>query len=411
MVYLYSLVVKLYSLFIKLASLFNGKAKLWCDGRKNIFEVLQHAFPHPIDNLYWFHASSLGEFEQARPVMELLKRESPEVKILLTFFSPSGYEIRKNYEGADYVFYLPADTQSNAKRFINIIKPKAAVFVKYDFWFNYINELNRQQIPLIYFSLLLRPGHFLTKSYSAWFLNSLRSVKHFFVQDEYTFRFLKSKGIARVELSGDTRFDRVIEIANSRKDILKVDEFASHKRLIIAGSTWKSDDLVLSAASRSIQDKLVKFIIAPHHIDEKRLNEVEEIYRHLNPVRFSKTSSMEASRCLIIDNIGMLSSLYFYANITYVGGGFNKTVHNTQEPAVFGKPVIFGPNFQTFREAVQLVEKGGGFTIDNAQGLSLLIDKLIADPEFYLSCSIKAAELIRSSGGSSKKIVDFLKHL
>jgi 3-deoxy-D-manno-octulosonic-acid transferase len=411
MVYLYSLAINLYVVFIKLASLFNNKAKQWCHGRKNLFKVLQTAFPRPVENLFWFHASSLGEFEQARPVMELLKKERPEVKIALTFFSPSGYEIRKNYSGADYIFYLPPDTQSNAQQFLNILKPKAAVFVKYDFWFNYINELNRQQIPLVYFSVLLRPGHFLTKSYSSWFLNSLRSVKHFFVQDEFTLRFLKNRGFAPVELSGDTRYDRVIEIANTRKDILQIEEFASHRRLIIAGSTWKTDDLILSSASKSILDKQVKFIIAPHHVDERRLREIEGIYHHLNPVRYSKMKAVDSSRCLIIDNIGMLSSLYFYANITYVGGGFNKTVHNTQEPAVYGKPVIFGPNFHTFKEAVQLVENGGGFTIDNPQSLSMLIDKLIADPEFYLSNSIKAAELIRSSGGNTKKIVDFLKLL
>lgn len=407
---LYSFAISVYVLFIKLASPFNKKAAKWINGRKNIFEELKNTFKNPVSNLYWFHASSLGEFEQARPVMELLKKENKDAKIILTFFSPSGYEIRKNYSGADYIFYLPADTKQNAEKFLEIVKPRVAVFVKYDFWFNYINSLSRKQIPLVYFSVLIRNTHFLNKWYSKWFIKSLKNVSYFFVQDEPSYKWFLNKGINKVELSGDTRFDRVIEILNSRKEIEELIEFAQHKRLFIAGSTWKADDLVISETTKLLQDQSLKLVIAPHEINEARIEETEKIYAHLNPVRFSK-KNYNNSRCLIIDNIGMLSSLYYYANITYVGGGFNKTVHNTQEPAVYGKPVIFGPNFQKFNEIIQIVECEGGFTIENAEGLKNVIEKLISDPEFYLKSSLAAASVIKNGAGSSKRIVEYITQL
>lgn len=377
MYWLYNISMLIYGLLVRLASLFNAKAKLFIKGRKGIFKHISAKFngdEHPI----WFHFASLGEFEQGRPVLESIKASKPNEKIIVTFFSPSGYEIRKNYALADGIFYLPLDTISNANRFVNLLNPKMAIFTKYEFWPNYFKALANKNIPLYIISGIFRPNQTFFKGYGGFYRNVLKCVRHFFVQNEESATLLKSIGINHVDISGDTRFDRVYENAQIPKKLPLIEKFCGDVKVLIAGSTWPEDEkLLVDLAAKNPDWKL---IIAPHEIHESHISTITDLFP--NSLRLSKlasdTNTETNVQILIIDNIGMLSSLYQYGKIAYIGGGFGVGIHNTLEAAAFGLPVIFGPNYDKFQEAKDLIEIGAAKSISNADELTTAFEYYVA---------------------------------
>ncbi|SOD20547.1 3-deoxy-D-manno-octulosonic acid transferase [Pedobacter xixiisoli] len=351
MYWLYNISILIYELLVRLASLFNAKAKLLIGGRRKIFDqiaIKTQNLEHPI----WFHFASLGEFEQGRPVLEKIKSLNAEEKIIITFFSPSGYEIRKNYTLAEGIFYMPLDTTANAKKFIELVNPKIAIFTKYEFWPNYFTELALKQIPLYIISGIFRPNQVFFKWYGGFYRNLLKSVDYFFVQNEESAALLKSIGINNINISGDTRFDRVFENAQQPKQLPIIKQFCANAPVLIAGSTWPDDEKLLVDLATKYPNW--KIIIAPHEIHESHISEIEKLFPQAT--KFSELNPMKPDhQVLIIDNIGMLSSLYQYGKIAYIGGGFGIGIHNTLEAAAFGLPVIFGPNYHKFQEAKDLI--------------------------------------------------------
>ena len=409
--FLYTLSIYSYLFAIRIASLFNPKAKLWLKGRKSIFEDLRNKIQDSRlktkdSKLIWFHCASLGEFEQGRPLMEKLKTQNSKLKILLTFFSPSGYEVRKNYSGADWIFYLPIDTPKNAERFIETIKPSSVFFIKYEFWFNYLNELKNQNIPTYLISGIFRKEQHFFKSYGAWFRKQLNAFTHFYVQDESSEKLLHSINCKNTTLSGDTRFDRVFEISKNVKSIPLIETFKQGKNIFIAGSTWLEDEKMVS----SLKLENSKLIIAPHEIDEAHIQSIIQQFNNLKTIRFSHANSenVKDAEVLIIDNIGMLSSVYQYGAIAFIGGGFGKGIHNILEAATFGLPVIFGPNYQKFTEAKELITSGGAFCINNEKEfqktLSLLNDKSVLQTASYV-----ASSYVKNKTGATEKILNSIK--
>ena len=402
-VLLYNQVINFYYLMIRLAAATgNKKAKLWIEGRKNIFHKIIETV-NSSEKHIWVHCASLGEFEQGLPVIEKVKEKYPSKKIIVTFFSPSGYEIRKNYDKADYVFYLPFDTKSNAEKFITLINPEFAIFVKYEYWFHYFNELIKRNIPVYLISVIIREDHWLLGSFGKMHMDIFRKVNHFFVQDEKTKLLLNNKGVDKVTVAGDTRFDRVWEVVQKSKSIPLVEQFVNKSKCLVAGSTWKDDEKILKEYFKT--HKEIKLIIAPHEINDEHLKYVEKIFK--NSIRFSMANeeNVKNFKVLIIDNIGMLSSLYAYADVTYVGGGFGRGIHNILEPAAHSKPVLFGPDHQNFREANLLIKSGAGFEVNDAIELKLLLDKLFSDDNYLKECSEKAGEFVRENKGASEIIM------
>lgn len=378
MQFLYSLGLKLYHSGILIFSLFNGKAKKWVNGRKNLFKTITERI-RPGEKIIWFHAASLGEFEQGRPVIEAIRKSHTEYKILITFFSPSGYEIRKNYAGADYIFYLPFDSKKNAKKFIGIVQPEKVFFIKYEFWYHYLNSLYKKNIPVYLISGIFRKDQVFFKWYGTWFRKMLRVFKHVFVQDENSLQLLKTIGIHSVSVSGDTRFDRVAEIARQAKSIDVAEKFRDNKITFICGSTWEKDEEhILKYINESALP--VKFIIAPHEIDEGHIQHIiSKLKKSYTRYSMAEMNKLPTSEVLIIDNIGMLSSLYKYGDVAYIGGGFGVSIHNILEPATFELPVVFGPNFRKFKEAVDLISSGGAFTISSFTEVKENFDNLLND--------------------------------
>lgn len=375
MYWLYNISMLIYGLLVRLASLFNAKAKLFIAGRKGIFKHISAKF-NGNERPIWFHFASLGEFEQGRPVLESIKASKPNEKIIVTFFSPSGYEIRKNYALADGIFYLPLDTISNAQKFVTLVNPKMAIFTKYEFWPNYFNALANQNIPLYIISGIFRPNQIFFKRYGGFYRGVLKCVKHFFVQNEESAALLKSIDINNVDISGDTRFDRVYENAQAPKNLPLIEKFCGEAPVLIAGSTWPEDEkLLVDLVAKNPDWKLV---IAPHEIHEGHISAITDLFP--NGLRFSKldTTTEIKSQILIIDNIGMLSSLYQYGQIAYIGGGFGVGIHNTLEAAAFGLPVIFGPNYHKFQEAKDLIEIGAAKSINNTEELAAAFEYYVA---------------------------------
>jgi 3-deoxy-D-manno-octulosonic-acid transferase len=408
---IYSSLIYLYLFAIHVASLFNSKAKLWVDGRKDIFEKLKlklqsSKLQTPNSKLIWFHCASLGEFEQGRPLIEKIKREKPDTKILLTFFSPSGYEIRKKYDGADYIFYLPMGTSSMAKKFIEIVKPEIAIFVKYEFWFNYLEELKKQNVSTFLICGIFRNTQYFFKNYGGWFRKQLNAFTHFYLQDESSKQLLNSIGYTNGTVAGDARFDRVFEISENVKQIDIVKQFISNKKVMIAGSSWIEDLKIISRVNLKVVG--FKLIIAPHEIDEITIDSTIQQFNNLRTVRYSQANeqNIKTADVLIIDNIGMLSSLYQYGTIVFIGGGFGKGIHNILEPATFGLPIIFGPNYHNFIEAKDLILLGGAFSVSSIAEFEKTID-LLSEPEVikiaafasrsYVSSKIGATEIILNS--------------
>jgi 3-deoxy-D-manno-octulosonic-acid transferase len=404
MLYIYNLFIRIYSLAVYLATPFHPKARLWVNGRKNLLLRIEEAL-HPEDRIIWFHAASLGEFEQGRPIMEEVKKKLPKYKILLTFFSPSGYEVRKNFAGADYIFYLPADTPRNAWRFVQTAEPEMAVFVKYEFWFNYIRFLYMRDIPLIYVSAIFRPGQFFFKSYGRWFRKILQQVRFFFVQNRESLELLQSINIQHATLSGDTRFDRVWTAAQSRKEFPLIRRFAGSHQVILAGSTWPADEEIMLQFMKGNKAPF-KYIIAPHEIHPKRI--VAFIERSgLNCLRYSEATEehVDKAQVLIIDSIGILLHLYQYAGIAYIGGGFGKNIHNILEAATFGVPVIFGPKYHKFQEAHDLLLAGGAFTIRNGGEFRESAHQLLDDPGKLKAASEACRNYVESKTGATEQII------
>lgn len=408
---IYNLVIFCYLGFIYLISLFNKKAKQWIKGRKNLFEKILRNIGTGKD-IIWFHAASLGEFEQGRPVIEAFRQMNPSYKILLTFFSPSGYEIRKNYTGADYIYYLQIDTKINAIRFIRLVKPKMVIFIKYEFWFNYISELHHQQIPLFIISAIFRKDQHFFKWYGGWFKKKLEKITYFFVQDQNSLELLKSIGINQVMISGDTRFDRVFELSKKNVNFPIIERFSAGKKILLLGSSWPPDEELVQKVTEN-RDNL-KIIIAPHEVHESRIVSLENKFSHLQPLRYSKAdeSSVSKAGILIIDTIGILSGLYRYCDIAFIGGGFGKGIHNILEAVTFGKPVIFGPNYHKFKEAVDLIHRGGAFSISHKDEFSAILDRLLNNDDFYKERSDICVAFIEQNRGATnlilKKISQYL---
>jgi len=404
---LYDIGVRGYQLLIRLASLRSEKARKWLRGRRNIFSRLRKELPTD-QPIYWFHVASLGEFEQGRPVIEAIRKKAPEVKILLTFFSPSGYEVRKNYEFADYVYYLPLDTPFNVKRFLDVVKPAKAFFVKYEFWYHYLTGLKKRGIPTYIFSAIFRPSQIFFKPWGRWYRQALSAYTHIFVQNQESLNLLNKFGFTNVSLSGDTRFDRVGQIADAAPRISVLDEFADDKKLVVAGSTWKADETLLLDYINSSKHE-VKYVIAPHEVSDKSIQRITEALTK-KYVRFSQAreGDLQQADVLIVDGYGYLTSVYRYGNLAYIGGGFGSGIHNILEAATFGMPVIFGPNHEKFQEALDLLQKKAAFCIHDYDELKLVMDEFLGNEEKLEFTSNLASDYVSQSRGASDVIVRYL---
>ena len=401
MLLLYNIGILIYYKLLYIAALFNNKAKLWIAGRKN-----QQV--KPLTSSIWFHFASLGEFEQGRPVLEKIRGLYPGTNIVITFFSPSGYEIRKNTPLADAVYYLPLDTARNAREFISTINPSMAVFTKYEYWYHFFDELHRQHVPLYLISAIFRPGQVFFKWYGGLHRKMLKLVTWFFVQDIPSKHLLHDRGITNVTISGDTRFDRVWANTLKPKPLPDVERFKNGQKLFIAGSTWPADEKLI--ASLIPQHPGWKFIIAPHEINEDKISGLMNLLPEQTTIKYSWISNLEPHNSnLIIDNIGMLSALYQYADIVYIGGGFGAGIHNTLEAAAFGAPVIFGPNYNRFKEARDLIELNAAFSISNEEELLSTVSSLMDDEQFRRGCAGTAKKYVEEHIGASDTILEYIK--
>jgi 3-deoxy-D-manno-octulosonic-acid transferase len=413
MVILYNFLVLLYGAAIRIAALWNKKAFQWVIGRKNVFRYLEGSSRIKAQTV-WFHCASLGEFEQGRPLIEAFKSCFPEYKILLTFFSPSGYEIRKNYEGADVVSYLPLDTPNNAKRFIELVQPAFAFFIKYEFWYNYLNTLNQKKIPIYVVSANFRSDQVFFKWYGGFNRSILKKVTHFFVQNANSLHLLNSIGIHQVTVSGDTRFDRVLAIAQQRKIIPLLTEFKGAHNILIAGSTWPVDHkLLFNAVSGLTNASALKLIVAPHELNpgtiDALINEFQKI--GLSSIKYSEAclDNVIDARILIIDSIGILSSLYQYGELAYIGGGFGKGIHNILEAATFGLPLFFGPQHKNFQEALDLISLGGAFPVLDSVSIQKYLQNFLQNPSKLKACSKICLDYTSKHQGATNTIIEYVK--
>lgn len=404
---MYNIIIYLYQLGVAIASLFNEKVRKMWRGERDAIRVLREKVD-PNAKYVWFHAASLGEFEQGRPLMEQLRKEHPEYKILLTFFSPSGYEVRKNYEGADIICYLPLDTITNARRFLRTIRPVMAFFIKYEFWYNYLHILKHRGVPVYSVSSIFRPDQIFFKWYGRQYGHVLKCFTHFYVQNEISKELLAKIGITAVSVVGDTRFDRVLQIKEAAKRLPIVEHFTQSKKTFIAGSSWQPDEEIFIPFLNGCQDW--KLIIAPHVIAEDHLQQIEKMLQERKVVRYTQTNEEGVSDAdvLIIDCFGLLSSIYHYATVTYVGGGFGVGIHNTLEAAVWGVPVIFGPNNQRFQEAQGLKACGGGFEIKNAEDFKAVMQQF-ENEQTLQEAGQKAGAYVGQMTGATKKILADVK--
>ena len=447
MLILFTISVLLYALGVRVAAwLGNAKAKQWVEGRKQQgppslskgvarlksvlrrilrsakAKVSKSAVPEadgpisqaetdrtvvqqdqePDAEWIWFHAASLGEFEQGRPVLEAIKERHPQFKISLTFFSPSGYEIRKDYPLADEVMYLPIDTPLNAAEWVQRHHYVAAFFIKYEFWFNYMRALDKAGIPLFYISLILKPDSFFFRKYGSWFREQLKTVHHFFVQDETTAELLKQYGMENVTVCGDTRFDRVEAIARQAKPFPEIERFIGGRKCVIAGSTWPPDEKLLLSFYPQLPDDYC-LIIAPHDISETHVAQIKAMFPEGQC--YTDLDAEKSSKVLIVNTIGILSQLYQYARFVYIGGGFGVNIHNIQEPVTFGCPVVFGPKYESFKEAVDLVALQGAFSVKDAAEMEAIFTRLLTDNQFYDSASATCLNYLKSQLGATEIIV------
>ena len=403
--------IALYGLLIRIAALFgNKKAGLWVKGQKGLIRKIEESVNSGGKKI-WMHCASLGEYEQGKPVLEEIKRRHPEYKIVLTFFSPSGYEIRKNDTLPDYIFYLPLDGPKNARRFIKAITPEKVFFVKYEFWYYYLNEMKSNGIDAYLISANFRSNQIFFKKYGGWYRSMLKMFSHLFVQNERSVKLLESAGIKNVSISGDTRFDRVSNISKNYKLLPEIEAFAENSWCIVAGSTWPPDEAIIVQFLNQTPYP-IKAIIAPHEIDPARIQKLKEslsvptvCYSEYNNSERNNSDITEA-RIIIIDSIGILSSIYRFGKAAFIGGGFGKGIHNTLEAATYGIPVLFGPYFNKFEEAVELVKKGGAFSINELKGFSTKINSFYNRPELQQSAGEKAGSYVKNNTGATEKILE-----
>lgn len=397
----YNISISLYHLGIRVASLFNKKAKLWVKGRKNIWQELTTNVKPQTSNIIWVHCASVGEFEQGRPLIEKIRIQNTGYRILITFFSPSGYELRKNYEQADWVFYLPIDSPGNARRFLDIVKPEKAFFIKYEFWFNYLAGLKERNVPTYLVSGIFRADQYFFSGRGGWSRKQLKAFSHFFVQDEASQKLLASIGYTNVTVSGDTRFDRVAQVVSAAREIPLAQAFAGVGTVLVAGSTWEIDERILAACKPKM-----KIIVVPHEVHEEHMKKTEEIFSYAKTIRFSKatTETVKEAGVLIVDSVGMLSSLYRYGSMAYVGGGFGKGIHNILEAAAYGIPVMFGPEHRKFAEAADLLKQGGAFEVKNAAELQKTFALLTGDAMVMRMASEICRNYTRKKTGATEVI-------
>lgn len=403
MILLYNLGILVFTAIAYIISPFNSKARLLVRGWQESFKILEGKIS-PGDKFIWVHCASLGEFEQGRPVIESIKKEMPGMKIMMTFFSPSGYEIRKNYGQADIVCYLPSDRPGNTEKFISLLKPELVIFVKYEFWNNYISAVNNKGIPLLLISAIFRKEQIFFRWYGGFFRKILKKFSHIFVQDQKSDEMLGSIGINNVTVAGDTRFDRVLEIAASAKSIPHIESFRGNEKLFLAGSSWKPDEEIISRYINEFPDRM-KWIFAPHEIDRENVDRLIKLFR-VKCVKFSEyNEGGKDARVMIIDNIGMLSSAYRYAYIAAVGGGFGKGIHNILEPACWGIPVLFGPRHEKFREAFDLIALEGAKPYRNYDDFKSALEDLISDEKLYAKSAQSAGKYVKENAGATRKIM------
>lgn len=416
---IYSFLIMCYGVSIRVAAVFNKKAALWLRGRSQYWVILEKVFSEkpfnvPGRKLAWFHCASLGEFEQGRPIIEAFKQQHPEYLILLTFYSPSGYEVRKAYAGADHILYLPLDTRSNVRKFINTVKPDVVLYIKYEFWFNFLSYLQLKKIPTILVSAIFRPDQHFFKGYGEWPRKILRGFTMIFVQNEDSKELLRFIDIQNVEVSGDTRFDRVVAVAANPREIEIARAFTLNHKTLVAGSTWPADeDLIFNLIEKN--NHKLRFIIAPHEISPDHIALLLQ-KAGSKAVLFSKTNADEVKNAeiLIIDSIGMLSQLYQYGNIAYIGGGFGVGIHNILEASAFGLPVFFGPMYHKFNEARELIRLGGAFEVKKPEELLLKTEDLLIHPEKLANASEISKSFVAEGCGATdlilKRVNELLAH-
>ena len=407
MIFLYNFTVLLASLLLPIIAVFNKKIKLFIGGRKETFSKIKSL---KNEDVIWFHAASLGEFEQARPIIEKLKKDTKHYKILVTFFSPSGYEIRKNYNLADVVCYLPLDSKANARKFIEIVNPKMAIFIKYEFWPNFLNELKAKEVPTILVSGILRKKQIFFKFYGGFMRKSLQAFNHFFVQNKHSKELLNSINFKNVTIAGDTRFDRVSKILEQNNVLEYINEFKNNQYTLVAGSTWKEDEELLVNYINNEASINEKFIIAPHNIKSEAIIELQKSINK-KTVLFSDKNDKKLSEynVFIIDTIGILTKIYAAANVAYVGGGLKTGLHNILEPATFGIPVIIGDKYNKFQEAIDLVKIGGCVSIKNQQELNKSLINFNKDEEDRDLTGLLNKKYVQENLGATKQIMNYLK--
>lgn len=432
MSFLYNIGISLYHLAVFIASFFDPKAKKWITGRKNLLKKIEEEIKSesqclssesPILNpnskilnpeSFWFHCASLGEFEQGKPLMEKFKSNHPHAKIIVTFFSPSGYDLRRNSPLADHVFYLPPDSKKNAEKFISLIQPSAVFFVKYEFWHHHLSVLKKKDVPVFLVSGSFRPSQLFFKWYGGWFRQMLRNFTHIFVQQESSKKLLESISIRNVSVSGDTRFDRVFETYKKAEEIPFMELFRGNKKVFIAGSTWEDDEKIICTANYAHYG--LKLIIAPHQTGEKNIQRVCSLFP--SALRYSQLLLMDehaqkrelsVKNTLVIDTIGILSRVYRYGDIAYVGGAFRGSLHNILEAAAFGLPVLFGPDYRKNWEAEALMERGGAFSVSNATAFRKKLEFLTGDEMVLKIASEMSRNFVRSNIGATEKIMEKVK--
>ena len=403
--WLYDIIITLYAWAIRVASWRNTKARLWVEGRRNLLQRMAETIPAD-ERIVWVHVASLGEFEQGRPLMEDIRRRHPDYKILLTFFSPSGYEIRKNYAGADYIFYLPIDTRRNVRRFLDIVRPEVVIFIKYEFWLNMLLELGRREIRTFVVSAIFRPNSVFFRPWGGLWRRALKSFEAIFVQNNASKLLLGKLGHTNVQVAGDTRFDRVAEIAANAKRVELIERFKGDKPLFVAGSTWGPDEEHLLPIVN--ENPTLKFVIAPHEMDEGRINHLIEATRG-GAVRYTEcneTTDFSTTQLLILDTVGLLASVYGSATWSYIGGGFGVGIHNTLEAATFGLPIAFGPNYHKFKEACELIEVGAARSFTTTDELRAWFAPLRDNAEALKRSGEAARSYTQKNQGATKLILD-----
>ncbi|SFE79012.1 3-deoxy-D-manno-octulosonic-acid transferase [Chitinophaga sp. CF118] len=404
--FLYNIGIQLYKVGVLLAAAAgNAKARLWLKGRRNWQQKMRTELAHKED-IVWIHAASLGEFEQGRPVLEAIRKEYPGAWIVLTFFSPSGYEVRKDYPVADHIYYLPLDTKRNAWEFVEIVQPRLAIFIKYEFWYNYLTVLHERNIPVLLISGIFRPDQIFFKFYGGMFRRLLQQLTYIFVQNRESLELLANIGVTHAVLSGDTRFDRVWALRKEAPQLVQIKDFIAGRKAVIAGSTWEADEKLLATWWVQHNDNQRCLIIAPHEIHEAHIQHLLELFP--GATRF--TEGKWQSSVLIIDNIGMLSYLYRYARVSYVGGGFGKDgIHNILEPATYGKPVVFGPVFHKYPEAAALLATGGGISIAGQDELNRQLELLLEDDVVCTQKGKQASQYVEDNKGVTDRIIYYIQ--